>query len=90
MHDDLPPDGIDRSHPPVNDEDPTVDEVRLALTARLGELRQQHQDLDAAIRALETLQAADQLQIARLKKQKLGLRDMIVKLEDQLTPDIIA
>lgn len=60
------------------------------VRARLVELRQQHQDLDAAVAALEAQPLPDQLQIARLKKQKLILRDQIVKLENQLTPDIIA
>jgi hypothetical protein len=49
-----------------------------------------HQDLDAAVRALEASPRPDQIQIARLKKRKLGLRDQITKLEDRLTPDIIA
>ena len=82
MHDDDPP--------PVNDEDPPFDPEIVALRARLGFLRQQHQDLDASIHALELNPRPDQLQIARLKKQKLALRDQITKLEDQLTPDIIA
>lgn len=76
--------------PPVNDEDPPVDPVQESLRARLPELKQQHQDLDAAIHALAEKALPDQLQIARLKKQKLALRDQIAKLEDQLTPDIIA
>lgn len=80
MHDDPPP---------VNDEDPPFDPAREALLSRLHDLKQQHQDLDAAIHALSGSRP-DQLQIARLKKQKLMLRDQIVKLEDQLTPDIIA
>lgn len=81
MHDDLPP---------VNDEEPLVDPATEAVRGRLHDLKQQHQDLDAAIQALEQSTRLDQLQIARLKKQKLSLRDQIVKLEDQLTPDIIA
>jgi hypothetical protein len=81
MHDDPPP---------VNDEDPPPDPAREGLRTRLAEMRQQHQDLDAAIHALGLNARPDQLQIARLKKQKLSLRDQIVKLEDQLTPDIIA
>jgi hypothetical protein len=63
---------------------------RVVLLARVAELRQEHQDLDAAIAALETLAGPDQIQIARLKKKKLALRDQIAALEDQLTPDIIA
>jgi hypothetical protein len=53
-------------------------------------LRQEHRDLDAAIEALAVAAALDQLQIARLKKRKLRLRDEIASLEDQLIPDIIA
>ena len=53
-------------------------------------LREEHRDLDAAIGALSGASAPDQLQIARLKKRKLRLRDEIAILEDQLIPDIIA
>jgi hypothetical protein len=58
--------------------------------SRIAALREEHQDLDDAVRALEALPRPDQLQIARLKKKKLTLRDQIAKLEDRLTPDIIA
>jgi uncharacterized protein (TIGR02444 family) len=61
-----------------------------AIQARIAELRQAHQDLDAAITALAANPLPDQLQIARLKRQKLALRDQISRLEDRLTPDIIA
>ena len=61
-----------------------------ALRFRIADLRQQHQDLDAAVGALESGARPDQIQIARLKKKKLALRDQIKQLEDQLTPDIIA
>lgn len=61
-----------------------------ALRMRLAQVRQEHQDLDAAIGALAALAGPDQIQIARLKKKKLALRDLIVQLEDQITPDIIA
>jgi len=60
------------------------------IERRLGILRIEHRDLDAAIEALEAMPMPDQLQIARLKKRKLRLRDEIVQLEDQLIPDIIA
>lgn len=62
------------------------DELRTAL----HRLREEHQDLSDAISALEALGRADQLQIRRLKRQKLYLKDRIIQLEDQLTPDIIA
>ncbi len=57
---------------------------------QLARLRQEHRDLDAAIAALEGSPGADILQIQRLKKRKLHLRDKISFIEDQLTPDIIA
>jgi hypothetical protein len=61
-----------------------------ALQQRLAELRQQHQDLDASVAALEQMPQPDQLVIARLKRRKLALRDQISMIEDQLTPDILA
>jgi hypothetical protein len=60
------------------------------LASELARLREEHRDLDAAINALEAITAADQLQIQRLKKRKLWLKDRIIALSDQLTPDIIA
>lgn len=57
---------------------------------RLELLRQEHRDLDMAIGALALSGSGDQLQIARLKKRKLRLRDEIAMLEDSLVPDIIA
>lgn len=56
----------------------------------LERLKQEHRDLDGAIDALELSVAGDQLQIQRLKKRKLVLRDRISYIEDQITPDIIA
>jgi hypothetical protein len=73
----------------MNDDDLSAEAER-ALRGRLAELRQEHQDLDDSIRALEAGTRPDQIQIARLKKKKLVLRDQIERLEDQLTPDIIA
>jgi hypothetical protein len=61
-----------------------------AIRIRIAGLKQEHQDLDAAVGALESGARPDQIQIARLKKKKLALRDQIALLEDQLTPDIIA
>lgn len=60
------------------------------LESELARLKQEHRDLDTAIEALESMVAGDQLQIQRLKKRKLALKDKIIRLEDQLTPDIIA
>ena len=60
------------------------------ITQRLELLRIEHRDLDVAIIALGGGAAVDQLQLARLKKRKLRLRDEIAWCEDQLLPDIIA
>lgn len=75
----------------MNDDEPGLIALPdVEVRARLLELRQQHQDLDAAVAALEDQALQDQLQIARLKKQKLLLKDQIIKLESTLKPDIIA
>ncbi len=50
----------------------------------------EHRDLDDAIAALASHALIDQLQIARLKRKKLAIKDRISALEDQLIPDIIA
>ncbi|APZ97059.1 DUF465 domain-containing protein [Sphingopyxis sp. QXT-31] len=60
------------------------------ISQRLELLRVEHRDLDAAIIALGASTIPDQLQLARLKKKKLRLRDEIAWCEDQLVPDIIA
>ncbi len=60
------------------------------LQAQLELLRTEHRDMDDSIAALLLKSAVDQLQIARLKKKKLMLKDKIMRLEDQLLPDIIA
>jgi hypothetical protein len=60
------------------------------LKKLLALLRTEHRDLDAAIDALTAAGSTDQLQIARLKKRKLRLRDQIAVVEDELLPDIIA
>jgi hypothetical protein len=67
-----------------------IDGSVVPAAARLVRLRQEHRDLDAAIEALRVAPASDQLQLARLKKRKLRLKDEIAQLEDQLIPDIIA
>ena len=56
----------------------------------LAHLRQEHRDLDMAIDALHANASPDSLQIQRLKKRKLSLKDRISDLEDKLLPDIIA
>lgn len=60
------------------------------IRERLALLRQEHRDLDSAIAALDGDGYRDILQIRRLKKQKLKLKDEIAQLEDNLVPDIIA
>ncbi len=60
------------------------------LRMRLQILRQDHRDLDVAIVALEDALVPDILVIRRLKRQKLHLKDRIARIEDELTPDIIA
>ena len=62
------------------------DEV--GLRAKLAELTQEHRDLDTAIEAL--IGSRDMLQLSRLKKRKLQLKDQIAKINNQLLPDIIA
>ncbi len=66
----------------MNDED--------VLKARLAILRQQHRELDEAVTAAEAMPLRDELHIRRLKKQKLYLRDQIMRIEEQLNPDITA
>jgi len=61
-----------------------------ALREELARLEQEHRDLDAAIAALATSPGSDLIQVQRLKKRKLALRDKILQIEDRLTPDIIA
>jgi hypothetical protein len=67
----------------------TAEEER-ELRAQLARLQQEHRDLDAAIAALQESLGSDLIQVQRLKKRKLHLRDRITFIEDQLTPDIIA
>ncbi len=66
------------------------EQERAEFAVEVERLRQEHRDLDAAIEALTAVGANDRLQLQRLKKRKLLLRDRISFLEDSLTPDIIA
>jgi hypothetical protein len=61
-----------------------------ALKRRLEDLREKHRELDENIQALQSDGVVDALQIARLKKEKLALKDQMAWIEDQLMPDIIA
>ncbi len=66
------------------------EEEKRALRDQIERLREEHRDLDAAIEALTLSGPADRLQVQRLKKRKLWLRDRVSRLEDELIPDIIA
>jgi hypothetical protein len=72
-----------------NDTDP-LDVDGEAIKAKLEALRIEHRDLDEVIDRLIEKPPFDQLQLQRLKKRKLGLKDQITKLESRLIPDIIA
>ncbi len=65
-------------------------EEREALERKLGALRSEHRDLDDVIQQLAAGNSFDQLQVKRLKKRKLMLKDQIARLESKLLPDIIA
>jgi hypothetical protein len=67
-----------------------TDDDRITLVRELQVLEQEHQDLDAAIHALGQLALPDQLQMQRLKRKKLALKDKIVQVRGLLRPDIIA
>jgi hypothetical protein len=67
-----------------------TDEEERTLREQLARLQQEHRDIDAAIAALAFSPGSDLIQVQRLKKRKLVLRDKIRRIDDQLTPDIIA
>ena len=67
-----------------------IDQREKAKQEQLLRLRQEHRDLDDAISALVQSGSTDVLQIQRLKKKKLMLRDEIQRIEDDIVPDIIA
>jgi hypothetical protein len=66
------------------------DDNKGVIRDQIERLREEHRDLDAAIEALIHAGAADRLQLQRLKKRKLALRDRMTALQDESTPDIIA
>ena len=74
------------AHAGVDSRGMTEEEMR----GRLAMLRLDHRDLDTAIAALTEKDGPDKLQVARLKKRKLKLKDQIAMFEDYLIPDIIA
>ena len=61
-----------------------------ALRLKLAELQQEHRDLDTAIQAMADTGVNDQLQLTRMKKRKLQLKDLATQINAQLLPDIIA
>ena len=67
-----------------------IDPEEQQLRGRLVELKQEHADLDAALQAVALSPLPDMLLIGRLKRKKLAMKDEITRIEDQLTPDIIA
>ncbi len=69
---------------------PLTEEERLQIEARIHALEIEHQDLDDVIARLVEVPIQDQLQLRRLKKRKLLLKDLIARLRDRLIPDIIA
>ena len=73
----------------INPSDPALENDEV-LHIQLAVFKSEHRDLDDAISALVEKGTADQLTLQRLKKRKLALKDKITRLEDRLTPDIIA
>lgn len=73
----------------MNDHEPDeTDDI--VLRARLAAVKQEHADLDVAIQAIADSPLPDMLVITRLKRKKLALKDEISRLQDLITPDIIA
>ena len=69
---------------------PLTEEERVQIEVRIHALETEHQDLDDVIARLVEVPIQDQLQLRRLKKRKLLLKDLIARLRDRLIPDIIA
>jgi len=67
-----------------------TDREEAKMRTRLHQLQEEHRDLDTAISAMSDQGVFDQLQLQRLKKRKLQLKDEISRVEDFLYPDIIA
>ena len=74
----------------MSGDDGVIKPDNMAVRTELVQLRQEHRDLDMAIEAVQSQPRPDTLQVQRLKKKKLILKDRIATLEDSLTPDIIA
>jgi hypothetical protein len=69
---------------------PLTDEERAQIEARILALETEHRDLDDVIARLASDPVQDQLQLRRLKKRKLLLKDLVARLRDRLIPDIVA
>ncbi|MBI1245260.1 MAG: DUF465 domain-containing protein [Alphaproteobacteria bacterium] len=67
-------------------DDPAIEIIR----RQIAELQSEHRDLDEVISRMTEASTVDMLQIQRLKKRKLALKDQIARLESRLLPDIIA
>jgi len=79
----------------LSDNDDTMDDAignpdRVALQQRLVEVTLEHRDLDTAIARLAADPAHDELQLRRLKRRKLLLKDQMARLSRQLDPDVLA
>lgn len=70
--------------------DMSAEPERAEMMVLLGELKAEHRRMDTEVNALIETGVADMLKVKRLKKVKLSIKDQIVYLENQLTPDIIA
>jgi hypothetical protein len=64
--------------------------ARVAFQQRIVELKMEHRDLDTAIEQLAAAQTHDELQLRRLKRRKLLLKDQIARLEREIDPDVLA
>ncbi|MBB4003959.1 MAG: YdcH family protein [Aurantimonas endophytica] len=66
-----------------------ADQEQAGLRLQVARLRQEHADFDAAVNAMEAM-GCDRLQVQRMKKKKLAIKDRLQDLEDQIIPDISA
>ncbi len=82
--------GTSRALQQANTGDNAVAMEDAILRVKLAAMKSEHRDLDDAIAVLRETASPDMLQIARLKKRKLRLKDEIANIEDRLLPDIIA
>lgn len=79
------------NYKPDYNKDKIMDDLEVAaLRHRMEELRTEHRDLDDVIERISETVPFDQLQVQRLKKRKLAIKDELITLENQMIPDIIA